>query len=110
MTAHDPAIATELEPFLDAVVTHVAFGLGADPAHATPERLADARRAVLTVLADSGALGGGRDPDRVDAAARSLLARPPLLAAFFQNLDLLYHHGAPGATEVSLLLMRVMEL
>ena len=110
MTAHDPVVAPELEPFLDAVVTHVAFGLGADPANATAERLADARRAALTVLADCGALGGGRDTDRADAAARLLLAHPPLLAAFFQNLDLLYHHGAPGSTEVSLLLMRVMEL
>ena len=104
-------ISTQLEPFLDAVATHVAFGLGADPADAsTTERMIDARVAALAVLGDCGALGGRREQERVDAAARLLLANPPLLAAFFQNLDLLYHHGAPGATEVSLLLMRAMEL
>ena len=104
-------MAAQLEPFLDAVATHVAFGLGADPTDAsTTERMIDARQAALGVLADCGALGGPREHDRVDAAARLLLANPPLLAAFFQNLDLLYHHGAPGSAEVSLLLMRAMEL
>ena len=111
MSGRDPAVTPELDPFLDAVTTHVAFGLGADPVDgATAERLADARLAALDVLRRCGALGGPRDPAEVDAAARLLLANPPLLAAFFQNLDLLYLHGAAGAPEVSLLLMRVMEL
>ena len=109
-----PTQPPELEPFLSAVASHVAFALGAEPAGiddaSTAERLGDARRAALAVLADCGALGGPREAARVDAAALTLLANPPLLAAFFQNLDLLYAHGAPGATEVSLLLMRAMEL
>ena len=105
------ATPAELEPFLEAVAAHVAFGLGADPTGGDgAERLARTRAAALAVLRDAGALGGPRVAAQVDAAARALLDNPPLLAAFFQNLDLLYEHEAPGAAEVSLLLMRAMEL
>ena len=111
MTSPETRIAAELEPFLEAVAAHVTFGLGADPSDgATVERQATARLATLGVLHACGALGGSPDPAQVDAAARALLANPPLLAAFFQNLDLLYQHRAPEATKVSLLLMRAMEL
>ncbi len=55
--------------------------------------------------------GVGAEADAaIDDVARRLLAEPAMLAAFFQNLDLLYEHGAPGADAVALVLMRAMEL
>jgi hypothetical protein len=104
-------MSPELEPFLDAVAAHVAFGLGADPSDGgTGERLTNARLAALGILRACGAVDGPGDARGLDDAARTLLGNPPLLAAFFQNLDLLYQHDAPGAPAVSLLLMRTMEL
>lgn len=48
-------------------------------------------------------------PRAPDAPAR-LAAAPPLLAAFFQNVDLLYEHHDPGADAVSGLVMHALEI
>jgi hypothetical protein len=45
-----------------------------------------------------------------DALALRLLSQPPLAAAFFQNLDLLYRHHSPLADPVGALLMRALEI
>ena len=45
-----------------------------------------------------------------DALALRLIAEPPLAAAFFQNVDLLYRHDSPRADAVSALLMRALEI
>lgn len=99
-----------LGAFLDAVSRHVTFGLGADPLAADDDgvRVRDARAVALRVLRDAGALDLPADASTLDAAARRLLADPPMLAAFFQNLDLL--DAGPRADAVALLLMRAMEL
>lgn len=100
-----------LAPFLDAVSRQVAYGLGADPHSSDAEtRAIDAEERAMTVLQDAGAVGEPSTSEGVDAAARRLLAEPPMLAAFFQNLDLLFEHRASGAEAVARLLMRAMEL
>jgi hypothetical protein len=43
-------------------------------------------------------------------APAALAADPPLLAAFFQNVDLLYRHGYPHADAVGALVMGAVEL
>lgn len=47
-------------------------------------------------------------PAAPGAPAR-LAADPELLAAFFQNVDLLFAHGFPGADQVALLVMTALE-
>jgi hypothetical protein len=44
-----------------------------------------------------------------DGAPAALAADPPLLAAFFQNVDLLYRYGHPHADAVGALVMRALE-
>ena len=100
-----------LAPFLDAVARQVAYGLGADPHSSDAEsRAIDAEKRAVSVLRDAGAAGVPSSAEAFDAAARRLLAEPPMLAAFFQNLDLLFEHRAAGAEAVARLLMRAMEL
>ncbi|HUF25469.1 MAG TPA: hypothetical protein VMM18_00710 [Gemmatimonadaceae bacterium] len=104
-------LADELKPFLEAVAHAVAYGLGADALEPGGERRkADASRRAVEILRAAGALDTPVDAGALDAAARRLLDDRALLAAFFQNLDLLYQHRAPRADVVSRLLMRVMEL
>ena len=45
-----------------------------------------------------------------DGLALRLFDQPPLAAAFFQNLDLLYSYPSPCADTVSTLLTRTLEL
>lgn len=47
-------------------------------------------------------------PGAENAAAR-LVGEPPMLAAFFQNVDLLFEHHDPGADAVAGLVMRALE-
>ena len=95
--AADPAAL----PFAEAVFAQLVGPAGA-LAGAPPA----ARDALAVHLADT-LLAGARDPE---AAAPRLLAEPPLAAAFFQNLDLLYASASPHADAISLLLMRALEL
>lgn len=86
-----PHRAAAALPFLDAVAAQVAR-------HGGEERAAGERALALL-----------RDPDAPDAPAR-LVAEPPMLAAFFQNVDLLYLHHDPRADRVAGLVMRALEL
>ena len=89
-------------PFAEAVLAQLIGPAG--PLAGAP--LA-ARDALERHLADVVLATPGPDPD---ALARRLLAEPPLAAAFFQNLDLLYTHSSPSADSMSALLMRTLEL
>jgi hypothetical protein len=85
--------------FLAAVVAQAALPLGLrvpEPELAGREsRVASLALAVL-------------DPADA-AAAERLRGEPVLLAAFFQNIDLLYRHGYPRADAVAMLVMRALE-
>ena len=109
----EPALSLPpaLVPFLNAVAHQVTYALGAEPgAGVGSGGEAEAERRALALLRDAGALAGDASLPPLDDVARRLLAEPPMLAAFFQNLDLLFEHRVQGAEAVSLLLMRAMEL
>ena len=89
-------------PFAEAVFAQLIGPAGA-LAGAPPA----ARDALELHLADVVLAAAAADPD---ALARRLLAEPPLAAAFFQNLDLLYTHASTHADALSALLMRTLEL
>jgi hypothetical protein len=87
-------------PFLEAVVVQAAFPLGLDlPAGERVEREREVARLALELLLGAEA----------EAAAARLRGDPALLAAFFQNIDLLYRHRFAGADAMSLLVMRALE-
>jgi hypothetical protein len=93
-------------PFLEAVVVQAAFPLGLDlPADERVEREREVAGLALELLLGAEAAGAA-DPG---AAAARLRRDPALLAAFFQNVDLLYRHAFAGADAVSLLVMRALE-
>lgn len=98
-------------PFVRAVAHQVTYALGADSEERDGrERESRNEQRTLALLRDAGAFDDGASGAPPDEVVRRLLAEPAMLAAFFQNLDLLFEHGAPGAKVVSLLLMRAMEL
>lgn len=70
-----------LAPFVQAVVAQLGRAPGAADASVAAERLRDLIRAAAA--------------DEVDVAAAQLLADPPLFAALFQNLDLLFLPAGP---------------
>jgi len=99
-----PELGPRALPFATAVVAQVAHPLGA-PAAAHPSRRERAvgRRLVRLLAASVG------DAPAVERAADALAGDPPLLAAAFQNVDLLYAHACPAADRVSLLVMGAIE-
>ena len=88
-------------PFAEAVLAQL---LG--PAGALAGAPMAARDALANHLADTILASAAAD----ETLAPRLLAEPPLAAAFFQNLDLLYTHASTHADAMSLLLMRTLEL
>jgi hypothetical protein len=80
-------------PFASAVVAQLAGGAGGE---------AEIARRVAAMVRASGV-----GPPEV--AAEALCADPPLFAAFFQNLDLLFAAPAPEADAVSGLVMAALE-
>lgn len=94
-------------------VQHVAEQIARRP-HAAS---ADARESVAVMVRGMlGEIGLAFMPanvverDRRESAAHIVCADPALLAAFFQNLDVLYANSAPCADAASAVLMRAMEL
>ncbi|MDP9349132.1 MAG: hypothetical protein M3P24_08330 [Gemmatimonadota bacterium] len=79
-------------PFLEAVTGQVAHR--GDPR----DEWEVGKRALALLL----------DPRGEGAEAR-LLAEPPMLAAFFQNVDLLFDHHDEAAEPVAALVMRALE-
>ncbi|MBW3628349.1 MAG: hypothetical protein KY464_03535 [Gemmatimonadetes bacterium] len=78
------------------------------PAGALREGPAEVRDALAHEVADL-LLASPDDPGDEGLALR-LLEQPPLAAAFFQNLDLLYSYASPYANRVGTLLMHTLEL
>lgn len=81
----------------------------------SPETVDDARReadafGVVSTLVDraASALRAG-DGSALAEGAFELASSPPLLAAFYQNIDLLYADGFADADAVSALIMRALE-
>jgi hypothetical protein len=89
-------------PFAEAVVMQMARPAG-DPPDAARERDTALRVARLLALRE-------RPPSVADRRASSLLQEDAvLLAAFFQNVDLLYDAGDPEADRVSRWIMTALE-
>lgn len=78
------------------------------PAGALREAPAAVRDALARDVVDL--LAASPEDPGDDVLALRLFERPPLAAAFFQNLDLLYSYSSPYADPVSTLLMRTLEL
>ncbi|MDB4949236.1 MAG: hypothetical protein JWM27_1885 [Gemmatimonadetes bacterium] len=106
MPADDPHGAAPDSPFVREIVREVAFPLGTSAGTADPaERSALVERTVRALVRDAAG-----DADAREDAARRLASQPPLLAAFFQNADLLYDERHPSADAVSAAVMRAVEL
>ena len=89
--------------FAEAVFAQLVGPAGA--LRSAPPAVRDALALHLLDLV-LGSAAGAAD----DLLALRLLAEPPLAAAFFQNLDLLYAHDSPHADAMSAVLMRALEL
>ena len=89
----------ELVEFIEAVVLLVAHPLGDPETPATAAELATADRVIALV---QRAVAG--ESEAVDAAGE-LAAEPEMLAAFFQNLDVLPGGGHRAAEDIALLVM-----
>ena len=92
-------LGEELIGFVEAVVLLVAYPLGNAESHAKAPEIATAER-VIHLLERSLA-----NEAVVANAADALAAEPAMLAAFFQNLDLLPAGGHRAADAVALLVM-----
>lgn len=92
-------------PFARAVVTQLARAPGAAAAPAEERRVAEEVAAVLRLARPESR--GDAGPER---AGERLAADATLLAAFFQNVDLLYDHGYRHADAVSLAVMHAVSL
>ncbi len=102
MSAPDAAPRDALAPF----VSHV-LGLWRGPS-----RTAADEASLRTLIAASSADAAGRDPAFAaerDMRVARLLDDPMLLAAIFQNIDLLFANRAREAPGVSALVMAAIE-
>ena len=106
MIVDDAGASDPLLPFVTHVVT---LWRGA---RSSSTEQTDAARDLRALVAASSADAAGRDPAHAaerEARIARLLADPVLLAAIFQNIDLLYAHRSREAPGVSALVMTVME-
>jgi hypothetical protein len=101
MTFRPPAPG--LEPFVRAVVRQLAGSTVPDPSGAAGDPDARTEAAVRRLV--GAAVEGGSTA----ALGAELAGDVPLLASFFQNVDLLYAHGYADADAVSALIMAALE-
>jgi hypothetical protein len=85
--------------FAEAVTLQCAYPLGEPPSHQRPASEASAAESVLALL---------RAASHGSQADGQLERDPVLLAAVFQNADLLYRDGFPHAEAVALLVMHAL--
>ena len=107
--ARDPAAGDATASFVGFVVEQAVTRVGAE----APRDEGATADLVRRMLADIGTrYGPSNDAEGVarDHAARLLAAEPPLLAAFFQNIDVLFVDGATCADAVSAVTLRAMEI
>ena len=96
--------------FIRAASEQAAHRLGWSPDHAdAARREADAHGFVTTLLERSAAAYRMSDDRALSEAALELALSPPMLAAFYQNVDLLYNDRFEDADAVSALVMRALE-
>ncbi|HET6764777.1 MAG TPA: hypothetical protein VFH27_13925 [Longimicrobiaceae bacterium] len=98
----DPA-PPGLEPFVRAVVQQLCASTGA---YGQPEEGAAEARVERAARGFVDRAMSGEPPAELGAG---LADDVPLLAAFFQNVDLLYEHGYAQADAVSGLIMAALE-
>jgi len=101
--------------FAEAVVAQRAYALGAPPA----ERRVDGSVGPVAAKASAselrivdqviGLLAGAMGASSIPRSARELADDPTLLAAFFQNLDLLPVEGGPSMDRIPLLVAAALQ-
>lgn len=96
--------------FLREVSEQAAHRLGWEPDLEESRRLAAAREFASGMLERAVAAAHDRDERALSEAAHELASSPPMLAAFYQNIDLLYYRDAfADADALSALVMRALE-
>ena len=107
--ARDPAAGDATASFVGFVVEQAVTRVGAE----APRDEGATAELVRRMLADIGTrYEASNDAEGVvrEHAAQLLAAEPPLLAAFFQNIDVLFVDGATCADAVSAVTLRAMEI
>ena len=100
-----------LDGFVAHTMDHYVHRLGASPGDpASAEHVARRVRALVDDAGDAHAIVDPVALERRDRAAHELAGDPALLAAFFQNVDLLYAGQFFCADAVSALILRALEL
>jgi hypothetical protein len=95
--------------FAESAIRQCAYPLGEPAVHQPCEAETTAMEAVLAVLRSAAATDPPRRGMLPGAESEAHLERDPiLLAAVFQNVDLLYRHGFPHADGVSALVMQAL--
>ena len=98
------------ESFIRAASEQAAHRLGWSPADPDDvRREAEAHGFVTSLVARSVAAFRLCDDRALGEAAFALASSPAMLAAFYQNIDLLYTHRFADADAVSALVMRALE-
>jgi hypothetical protein len=98
-----------LKEFLDTVAEQAVRQLGWRDSEGRGDSASNAREVARLLVEDAVGASEERHDVRLDRAARELAHAPPLLAAFYQNIDLLYGCGYESADAVSALVMRALE-
>lgn len=105
----ETALGAAGSAFAEAVVMQRAHPLGEHPSEENAS--AAALRTEATVASQVLALIalGGEGEAEVERAAHELANDPALLAAFFQNLDLLPPDGSPAVNGIALMIVGALQ-
>jgi hypothetical protein len=97
-------------PFVRAVISQLLAPHDTDAVPPTAEQVRHLGDRVVTLVQAAAEAGAERAPSaQHEAAAVALAHDAPMLAAFFQNIDLLYEAECPDANAVSSTVMRALE-
>ena len=104
------AASTAADGFIRVASEQAAHRLGWSPGNPDATRRAAEAYAFVTALVErSVAAFHLNDVHALHEAAFALASSPPMLAAFYQNIDLLYADRFADADAVSALVMRALE-
>ena len=95
--------------FIETTAEQAAQRLGWGMHAEESRRDADAHGTAWSLVERAVSATRAEDIRALDEAAFELASSPPMLAAFYQNVDLLYNAGFPDADAVSALIMRALE-